>query len=48
METAYEIFNIGTGIPLSVLEVIKTFEDQNHVKLNYVIGAKRPGDAATV
>lgn len=47
-DAIYEVFNIGTGIPLSVLEVIKTFEYENELKLNYVIGPKRAGDAADI
>ena len=37
-ENSCEIFNLGTGDGYSVLEVIKTFEEQNGVKLNYTIG----------
>jgi len=42
--TYYDVFNIGTGKGNSVLEIIKTFEDVNQVKLNYVIGPRREGD----
>lgn len=37
-------FNIGTGKGLSVLEVIKTFEKSNNIKLDYKIGKRREGD----
>jgi len=40
----YEFFNIGTGNGISVLQLIKTFEDVTGVKLNYKIVEKRPGD----
>jgi UDP-glucose 4-epimerase len=40
----YDVFNIGTGRGNSVLEVIKTFEKVNKVKLNYEIGSRRSGD----
>lgn len=40
----YEVFNIGTGNGFSVLEVIKSFEKNSGVKLNYEIVDRRPGD----
>jgi UDP-glucose 4-epimerase len=40
----YEIFNLGTGKGVSVLEAIKSFEDVTGIKLNYTITARRPGD----
>ena len=40
----FEIFNIGTGVGYSVLEIIKTFEKVSGEKLNYKIIARRPGD----
>lgn len=42
---AFEVFNIGTGRGYSVLEVIKTFEKINAVKVPCRMGEKRPGDA---
>ena len=48
IDSTYEVFNIGTGISLSVLGVIKVFEEENELKLNYVIGPKRDGDAAAI
>jgi UDP-glucose 4-epimerase len=47
-ESCYEVFNIGTGKPTSVLEIINTFEKTTAVKLNYKIGSRRDGDAAVV
>ena len=44
----YEIFNLGTGKGLSVLEIIQTFEKTTGVKLNYKIVDRRPGDIAKV
>ena len=38
----------GTGKGSSVLEVIKTFEKVNNLKLNYTIGPRRSGDAPSV
>ena len=40
----YDVFNVGTGNGNSVLEVIHAFESINHLKLNYEIGPRRPGD----
>ena len=39
-----EIFNLGTGTPYSVLEIVHAFEKSTGVKLNYRIGERRPGD----
>ncbi|MCD8261387.1 MAG: UDP-glucose 4-epimerase GalE [Bacteroides sp.] len=39
-----EIFNIGTGRGLSVLELIHAFEEATGVKLNYQIVGRRAGD----
>ncbi|MEG1705746.1 MAG: UDP-glucose 4-epimerase GalE [Clostridia bacterium] len=41
------IYNLGTGNGYSVLELIKTFEKVNNIKVNYVIDSRRPGDIAT-
>ena len=35
MDEPYEIFNIGTGRPVSVMELINAFQKVNGVKLNY-------------
>ncbi len=39
-----EIFNLGTGTPYSVLDIIKTFESATGVKIKYEIGPRREGD----
>ncbi len=39
-----EVFNIGTGRGLSVLELIRLFETSTGVKLNYEIVERRAGD----
>lgn len=41
---SFEIFNIGTGIGYSVLEVISSFEKTSKQKLNYSISKRREGD----
>ena len=47
-EQRYEVFNIGTGRPVSVLELVKTFEKVNGLKLNYKITGRRAGDVEAV
>ena len=48
MLKAYEIFNVGTGNPVSVMELVKTFEKVNNLKLNYKIAPRRPGDVTAI
>ena len=43
-----EVFNIGTGRGLSVLELIHAFEAATGVKLNYRIAPRRAGDIEQV
>jgi len=43
-EPFYKVLNLGTGIGVSVLELITKFEKATGVKLNYSIGPRRPGD----
>jgi UDP-glucose 4-epimerase len=40
----YEVFNLGTGNGVSVLEAIKSFERVSGIKLNYRITGRRAGD----
>jgi UDP-glucose 4-epimerase len=40
----YEVFNLGTGKGVSVLEAIHSFERISGVKLRYRIVSRRPGD----
>ena len=47
-KTACDIFNLGTGNGISVLEAIHTFEAASGVKLNYEIGPRRPGDVIAI
>lgn len=42
--TGVEIFNLGTGTPYSVLEIIESFERVNNVKIKYEFGDRREGD----
>ncbi|KAA9039460.1 UDP-glucose 4-epimerase GalE [Ginsengibacter hankyongi] len=43
-----EIFNLGTGNGVTVLEAIHSFEKVSGVKLNYAIGPRRPGDIMAI
>ncbi len=44
----YEVFNVGTGRGVSVLELVKGFERVNNLKLNYKIAPRRPGDIIAI
>lgn len=48
MEAKYEIFNVGTGNPVSVMELVTTFEKVNNLKLPYKIVGRRDGDVTAV
>ena len=41
------IYNLGTGIGYSVLDLVHNFEEANGVEIPYVIVDRRPGDVAT-
>lgn len=43
-----EVFNLGSGNGVTVLEAIRAFEKVSGVKLNYEIGPRRPGDVIAV
>lgn len=43
-----ELFNLGTGDGVTVLELIKTFESVSGKKLNYIVGPRRDGDVIAV
>ncbi len=40
----YEVFNLGTGTGVSVLQAIKSFERVSGIKVKYTITNRRPGD----
>lgn len=42
-----EVFNLGTGNGLSVLDMVKAFEKASGVEVPYVIAPRRAGDIAT-
>ena len=43
-----EVFNIGTGRPVSVLELVNTFEKVNSLKLNWKFAPRREGDVTAI
>jgi UDP-glucose 4-epimerase len=43
-----EVYNLGTGNGVTVLEAIRAFEKVSGVKLNYQIGPRRPGDVIAI
>jgi UDP-glucose 4-epimerase len=45
---ACEVFNLGTGNGISVLEAITTFEKVSGTTLNYEIGPRRAGDIVAI
>ena len=42
-----EVFNLGTGMGYSVLDMVKAFSTVNNVPVPYAIVERRPGDIAT-
>lgn len=47
-ENNLEIFNLGSGNGVTVLEAIRAFEDVSNIKLKYTISERRPGDVAAI
>lgn len=43
-----EVFNLGIGAGVSVLEAIHAFEKANGVKVNYELGPRRAGDVVAI
>ena len=41
-----EVFNLGTGVGYSVLDIVRAFEEANGVSIPYEISPRRPGDSA--
>ena len=48
MTEAYEIYNIGTGTPLSVMQLVDAFQEATGVALNYRFTPRRPGDVTAI
>ncbi len=47
-EKSCEVFNLGTGNGITVLEAIHAFEKVSGVKLNYEMGPRRAGDIVAI
>jgi UDP-glucose 4-epimerase len=47
-KSAYEIFNLGIGEGVTVLEAIHAFENTTGVKVNYQLGPRRSGDVPAI
>lgn len=47
-DSQVEVFNLGIGEGVSVLEAIHAFENATSEKLNYRIGPRRPGDVVAI
>lgn len=44
----YEVFNLGTGVGVSVMQLIKKFISVTGINFPYTVGARRPGDIEKV
>ncbi|MFZ4414502.1 MAG: UDP-glucose 4-epimerase GalE [Bacteroidales bacterium] len=44
----FEVFNLGVGVGISVLDMIKAFETSTGIAINYEIVPRRPGDVEAV
>jgi len=44
----FEVFNLGTGTGVSVLEMVRAFIDLTGIKLNYKVSGRRKGDVEKV
>ncbi len=44
---AFFVYNLATGIGYNVLDMVKTFEKVNNVKIKYKIVERRSGDIAS-
>ena len=40
----FDVFNLGTGLAYSVLQVLKTFESASGLKIPYTFSERRAGD----
>ena len=47
-KTTCDVFNLGTGDGVTVLEAINMFEQVSGIKLNYELGPRRDGDVIAI
>lgn len=43
-DSSFEVFNVGTGQGISVMEIVNAFERLTGIKLNYRVSGRRAGD----
>ncbi|AEW77453.1 UDP-glucose 4-epimerase GalE [Aggregatibacter actinomycetemcomitans] len=46
-DAGLHIYNLGTGVGYSVLDMVKAFEQANDIRIPYKLVDRRPGDIAT-
>lgn len=46
-DNGVHIYNLGTGVGYSVLEIVENFQKANNIEVKYQITDRRPGDIAT-
>lgn len=46
-DSGLHIYNLGTGVGYSVLDMVKAFEKANNIQIPYQLVDRRPGDIAT-
>lgn len=46
--SSVEIYNLGSGCGITVLEAVKAFEEASTTELKYTIGPRRPGDVESI
>jgi UDP-glucose 4-epimerase len=47
-ESSYDVYNLGSGQGVTVLEAIEAFERNTGVQLSYEVGPRRPGDVVAI
>ncbi|WP_301098298.1 UDP-glucose 4-epimerase GalE [Otariodibacter sp.] len=45
-DAGFHVYNLGTGVGYSVLDMVKAFESVNNIKVPYQLVDRRPGDIA--
>ena len=45
--SGYDVFNVGTGNPVTILNLIKSFIKNNKIPINYKFIKERPGDVTS-